>query len=331
MDPIKLGIIGTGIAARDLHWPALMQLADKFEITTVCNRTRAKAVAFADFIGGTKVVNDADELLANPDVEAVLIAAPIHLNLDLTAAALAAGKHALVEKPLEANLDQAAKLLAISKDYPQLVKMVAEHFRYKQVFIEAGKMIRGGTIGRAYAANWTHLGHMDPANKFAQTTWRMAHQYPGGFVTDAGIHEIAALRMLFGDLEITGAQVASANPLLGAIDSFAMHFKSDNITMGNYSKFFSAVGQSENRLLILGTEGSLTVVEDQLVLAKGDQPDEIIKFDNDLGYQAEYEAFYAAIREGAPVISTFEEAYLDLETMIKAYELAAPGETLTGG
>ena len=57
MNAINLGIIGTGIAARDLHWPALKQLTDQFTITTVCNRTRAKAVTYAEIIGGANVVD----------------------------------------------------------------------------------------------------------------------------------------------------------------------------------------------------------------------------------------------------------------------------------
>ena len=135
MNAINLGIIGTGIAARDLHWPVLKQLTHQFTIHTVCNRTRAKAVTFAELIGGANVVDNATELLAVPEVEAVLIAAPIHLNLELTTAALAAGKHVLVEKPIEANLAQAKKMVALADQYTQLVKMIAEHFRYRQVHV----------------------------------------------------------------------------------------------------------------------------------------------------------------------------------------------------
>ncbi len=51
MPPLRLALVGTGIAARELHWPALRQLSDFYQIVAVCNRTRPKAEAFAELIG----------------------------------------------------------------------------------------------------------------------------------------------------------------------------------------------------------------------------------------------------------------------------------------
>nr|MBC8400837.1 Gfo/Idh/MocA family oxidoreductase [Candidatus Neomarinimicrobiota bacterium] len=80
MPPIKLGIIGTGLAARKLHWPALKKLLAKFEIATVCNHTDQKAREFARLVGGVPYVLDYHDLLDNSQIEAVDIVLPIELN-----------------------------------------------------------------------------------------------------------------------------------------------------------------------------------------------------------------------------------------------------------
>lgn len=327
MTAIHLGIIGTGNAARDLHWPALVQIPEKFTIPMVCNRSLPKAEAFADLVGGAEVVSDYRQLLANQTIEAVLITAPIDLNLELTEAALIAGKHVLVEKPLAANLEQGRKMIRLTGAYPNLVMMVAENFRYRQALITAAQLLESGTIGRPYAAHQIGMAHIDPSSKYV-TPWRLTHQYPGGFVTDAGVHDMAALRMLFGEVEVVAAQVASGNPAIGAIDSLSMHFTAPGGLTGTYSRYFSAIGQHEDRLVILGSKGSLSLDNNRLIISVGSQADEVKQFD-DNGYLAELEAFHNAVRQGAEVVSSFDEAFKDLELLINAYELAAPGETLT--
>ena len=128
MEPVKLGIIGCGIAARELHWPALRQLGDKFTITAACNRTLSKAEEYAAMIGGTPVYTDYRKLLTSHDVEAVCIALPFHLNLEVTRAALEAGKHVFVEKPAASKLEEAEEMKALEKRHSDRVTMIAENF-----------------------------------------------------------------------------------------------------------------------------------------------------------------------------------------------------------
>ena len=111
MKKVKLGIIGCGIAAQSLHWPALQKLKDKFEITVICNHTEKKAKDFSKILGGVPYVLDYHDLLQRSDVEAVDIALPIPLNFQVTKDALLAGKHVIVEKPLAANLSEAKMML----------------------------------------------------------------------------------------------------------------------------------------------------------------------------------------------------------------------------
>lgn len=328
VQPIKLGIIGCGIAARDLHWPALKKLKQRFQITLVCNHTEPKARAFSEMVGGVPFVLDYRDLLTSPEVEAVDIILPIHLNFQVTRDALQAGKHVLVEKPLAANLQDAQKMAVFEGQFSQ-VMMVAENFRYHDVFYRVKSYLEAGEIGTPYAVFWDIFYLIDEhKNKYAQTQWRIHHQYPGAFITDAGIHNIAALRLLFGDLKTGGVFTTSVNPNIGEIDGMSLQFAAEKDVHGVLNIFVSARGVAQNRLLILGTRGSLAVEDIQRIQVSRDSEivhSEIIETDN--GYYQEFEAFSRAIRHDEKVVSTFAEAYRDLEVIIGALNSANSDRT----
>jgi len=318
MQPIKLGVIGTGLAARRLHWPALKKLSSKFKITMVCNHTEQKARSFARLVGDVPYVLDYHDLLDNPQIEAVNIILPIEFNHIVTQEALAAGKHVMVEKPLAYNLDEARKMLSFPEIYPNLVMMVAENFRYKPLLLRIAEIINEGEIGVPYSALWNNLSMVDDTNPYAKTIWRINHKYSGGFITDGGIHNIAAIRDLFGDISWGQSLTHQINPEIGEIDTFSFQFKTNRAVTGMLNIFLSAVGQSENRLTILGTTGSLVLEDNKITVQFSGQTDRTETIEDDGGYEGEFADFYAAIRQGSKPISTFTEAYKDLETILSA-------------
>ncbi len=325
MNPIKLGIIGCGIAARELHLPALQKLKDKFEIIIVCNHTEPKATSFSEMVGGIPYVLDYHELLQRHDVEAVDIVLPIHLNYQVTKDALVAGKHVIVEKPLAASLAEAHKMLTFENNYSQ-VMMVAENFRYRETFYRVKEHLDKGTIGEPYSVFWNVFYYVDITSKYAQTKWRIHHQYPGGFITDGGVHNIAALRYLFGDITSGIAFTKSINPEIGKLDTMSFQFKTECGVDGVFNAFFSANGYSENRIIILGTNGSLLIENNKIIIKKVGQQDQIETIEDDGGYKGQFEDFYQAIRTGKQVKSSFFEAHQDFVTILNALNSAEKGQ-----
>ncbi|NOZ63209.1 MAG: Gfo/Idh/MocA family oxidoreductase [Calditrichaeota bacterium] len=319
--PIKLGIIGCGIAARDLHYPALQKLKDKFEITVVCNHTEPKARDFAELVGNIPYVLDYHELLQRDDVEAVDIILPIDLNFQATKDALEAGKHVMLEKPIAANLDEADEMLAFPEKYP-LVMMVAENFRYRPTFRRVKDLLSAKVIGEVYSVFWNVFYHVDRSNKYAMTEWRINHKYPGGFITDGGVHNIAALRFLFGDFEGGHAFVKSINREIGEQDTFSLQFRTKSGVDGVFSDFFSANGYSENRMIIFASEGSIIVSDNSISILRQGKKTQLETVDDDGGYYDEFVDFYHAVRNGQRVIATFQESHRDLEIIIQALEAA---------
>jgi predicted dehydrogenase len=340
--PIRLGIIGCGIAARELHWPALQRLPDHFTIVAVCNHTPEKAMQFAEMVGiayGKDIpyVLDYQQLLSMPEVEAVAILLPVELNKRVCQEAAAAGKHILVEKPISENLESASRLLKLEREYPQLAMMVAENFRYRPIYTALAEVLRSGTIGTPYFAEWRCWQRVDPAtNKYAGTRWRINHQYAGGFVTDAGVHNIAVLRDMLGRLELVGSTTCSVNPAIGRTDTLVYLFRSEGCDgipplSGILNMGFSVNGITDFRLQVLGSQGS-AIVDGTTLSVYGQTPNDeaalsVQEYPDDGGYYAEYLDFHKAITTGQPPISTFEKAYGDLETILNAIEGAKGSET----
>ena len=324
---VKLGIIGTGIAARELHLPPLLNLKDKFEITCVCNHTEKKAKEFAGLVGGVPYFLDYRDVLAQKNVDAVDIILPIHMNCRVTLDSLEAGKHVIVEKPLAANLDDAALMATFPGRFDR-VMMVAENYRYNPVFRRMRELIAGGRIGQPYSVFWDQLTVTDTDNKYAKTLWRIDHQYPGGFVMDAGIHNIAVLRDLFGEVKSGIAFNRSVNPDIGRMDSMSFQFVFENGMNGVFNMYFSALGMSKNQLVILGSDGSLVLEGNKLTVKRQNKPDIEETIETDRGYQGQLEDFYDAIVKHMMPVSTFEEAFKDFRTMIMALDSAMKWEEL---
>src|SRR5688572_8070839 len=100
--PLRIGLLGTGIAPNRLYLSAFRKLAREgvLEVAACANRRRAKAEAYAKLAGIPKVVDDAAELFALPELDAVVISLPIELQPRYVLEALRAGKAVLSEKPI---------------------------------------------------------------------------------------------------------------------------------------------------------------------------------------------------------------------------------------
>ena len=325
MQQVRLGIIGCGIAAKKLHWPALSKLSDRYEVVAVCNHTRPKAAEFAAMVGGVPWALDYRKLLAMNAVEAVDIVLPIHLNERVTRDALEAGKHVIVEKPLAANLGEARRMLSFPRTYrPKM--MVAENCRYQPLYLRTKEVLDSGSIGRVYAAAWNVLGMLTTRNEYARTRWRIHHRYPGGFLTDAGVHNMAVLRMLFGEVTSVAGYVRRMHPAIGKLDTLGMTFDTKKGVSGTFNLFFSSSGVSERRLLLFGTDGTIVVDDARITVKRHDQPDVQFAVDPEGGYIGEFVDFYEAIRNGTRVRSSFKEAARDLQVIIMALEAGRTGK-----
>ncbi|WKZ68949.1 MAG: Gfo/Idh/MocA family oxidoreductase [Melioribacteraceae bacterium] len=321
MRKVKLGIIGTGLAAKNLHLPALQKLKNKFEIVAVCNHTEKKAKEFAKLLGGVPYYLDYKELLKQKDVEAVDITLPIHLNFKVARDSIKAGKHVILEKPLAGDLKEAKALLKLDLKY-DVIKLVAENFRYRKVFHKAKVYIENGMIGKPYAVNWNLFYHVTTDKDYWSTKWRQKHVHPGGFLLDAGVHNVAAIRMMLGDFKSGNALIKSVNPKIGTFDTTVFQFELINGIIGLYNLYFSVNGHWEDKFLIFGSKGSIEINTNVLTLKQEGKKDKTEDLTDGHGYDAEFNDFYNAIVKGTKVDYSFKEAYRDMEIVLGALNSA---------
>jgi len=326
MEPVKLGIIGCGLAAANLHWPTLRNMQDRFSLVVVCDSEEKKAKSFSKATGGVPYVLDSQEVLSRSDVEAADIVLPVDLHYSVAKQALEAGKHVFLEKPLAMDLKQAELLVNLANRYPQ-VKIVGENFRYRRALWRLKEHLEYGMIGQPYAA-FCHLMAAFYLADYAKTSWRQQQRFSGGVVTDVGIHYAAQLRLLFGELTVDSAFAQSANPDLGRIDSLSFSFSSAQGLKGVMNLFLGVRDYFSEGILILGADGSLSGGQFgsdfgnfRIALHKNGQVREEI-IENDTGLEEEFSDFYQAVRSGGSIKSSFSEAFSDLKLILNAVGLA---------
>lgn len=320
--PIPLALIGAGVFMRSVHLPALLRLEQAFRIVAVWSRTRDSAATLAGMIPyPVEVVTDLDALLAREDVAAVDIALPIQVMPDVVARALAAGKHVVSEKPIAPDVMAGRKLLNLHRARPDQVWMVAENWRYEAAFVRAAELVQAGAIGRPIACQWTILTPMTPQNRYYHTAWRRAGDYPGGFLLDGGVHHVAALRLILGEIGMVSAVATQVSPDLPPLDTLSATFHFAGGALGSYLVSYAADAPWKNYLLITGNEGALRVKRGVVELARSE---EVERIDCPIynGVEDELAAFAQAVQTGTSHRNTPVEALRDV-AVVEALLLAA--------
>ena len=148
---VRLAILGAGGFARNVHFPNLRRLSDRFCIDTVVTRHGPTAVAAATAIGAQGAGTDYHTVLQDDQVDAVLIATRHHLHARMVAEALQAGKHVFVEKPLALTTDELDMLVALVQDLRQSeqgcpVVFVGFNRRYSPYAVQIRRLIESRSV-----------------------------------------------------------------------------------------------------------------------------------------------------------------------------------------
>jgi predicted dehydrogenase len=196
--PLRIGTLSTARIAT----PALIEAAvsvPEVRVTAVAARDFARAEAFALRHGIAGAFGSYEEMLADPDIDAVYNPLPNSLHGPWTLKAIAAGKHVLCEKPFASNAEQAAQVAAAAAD-SGLVVMEAMHYRYHPLVQRLRELVAElGPVRRIQC--WTNFVIEDPEDI------RYDYGLAGGALMDGGCYAIDCMRLLTGDGEpsVTGA------------------------------------------------------------------------------------------------------------------------------
>ena len=324
--PVRIALIGAGAFVRKAHAPSLLELGDAVQIAAVYSRTRRSAETVAETIPyEVDIYTDIGALLADGRIDAVDIVLPIPLLPEVVSQALAAGKHVFSEKPIAQTVCEAQTLIAASRSYGDRVWMVGENWRYEEAFQEAARAVQAGRIGQPLFCD---LSLQLPIKADYQgATWRNSGEVRGGYLLDGGVHHVAGLRVLLGEIESVCALTASQREDLPPADTMSTALRFRNGVVGTYFITY-AVGSSlgTDAVHIGGSEGSLRVSRGELVLER-DGACERQEFNVLISVREELAAFVAAVRDGSPHRNSPQEALQDL-AVVEAMLASAQTGTL---
>ncbi|MEJ8572836.1 Gfo/Idh/MocA family protein [Microbaculum marinum] len=183
---LKIGIIGTGVIAHE-HAAAIGMIPG-LELVGASDISAGRLTAFADAFGLSRRYEGADELIADSDLQLVVVATPPSTHEALTVAALEAGKSVLCEKPLAHNLESASRIAAAAARHPGRLS-IGYQLRYAPQYRRMLWLIRNGWIGEVTEAVVERHGYIPHA--LAEASWWGRWDIAGGGVLMTQmIHEI---------------------------------------------------------------------------------------------------------------------------------------------
>lgn len=330
--PIRLGLIGTGLAVEKLHWPALRGLADRYVVTAFTDPSADQRRRFTGYSGTDPALAVADRaaLLARDDVDAVLISVPIPHLYEVARDALAAGKDVFCEKPAGADAEQAAAFLALAAGYPDRTFVVGENYFYRDDLRYARALLDSGVIGRPHLMAWRYAGQSVPRpGGFTSTPWRHRPQYRGGVHLDFGVHHIAQIRLLCGDIARVHGAVQAANSTIDAPSDLALTLVFTGGAIGSYTASFPEIPlpPEPNDMRLYGTEGVLVLAgsESELRVTRSsrDATTHTTVFrGSDNGYRAELVDFADAVQFGVRPVGSVAQSVANAMVVQRALDSA---------
>ena len=154
MDRLRVGVIGCGLIAQVMHLPHLRELDDRFEIAALCDLSNEVLAALGGYYHVSRLYTDWRDVVASPDVDAVLVATP-GSHAPPAIAAAEAGKQVLVEKPMCFTLREADAMIAAAQRN-DVTLMVAYMKRYDPGYRYAREIVRGLDDVRYVQVNVLH-------------------------------------------------------------------------------------------------------------------------------------------------------------------------------
>lgn len=312
MQPIRLGVIGAGLIWIRTHKAILATMQDGFAPIAFCDVSEQRRAEAGQEFPDAAVFDDYHGLLAMPEVEAVLVLTPIALNAPVARAALAAGKHVIMEKPIARSVAEGAELIALARRAGKHL-FVMEQMAYRQAEDTLAEMIAGGEISDLVL--WERIQHLEPDTgagplRYSSTPWRKQADFPLGTLFDGGIHLIAALSKVFGTPATVAATGRRLRPEYGEYDHVAALFEYLGGVSGLLSH--SSYLPAQNHFRVYGTAGMLVVEPDRITVRTHGGAERTVELPAEEAHVAMWQALLRAFRGGSDPFYTPEKALRDV-------------------
>ena len=260
MKILKWGFIGCGEVTEKKSGPAFSEVTGSM-VEAVMSRNEKNARRYAERHGINKWYSDAQELIDDPDVNAIYIATPPSSHATFAIMAMKAGKPVYVEKPLAANYEDCARVNRVSEE-TGVPCFVAYYRRYLPYFQKVKQIVQNGTIGNVmnvqvrFAVPPRDLDYSNPEN----LPWRLQPDIAGGgYFYDLAPHQLDLLQDMFGVIVEADGICANRANLYNVEDSVSACFRFESGLPGSGSWCFVAhESAKEDRITVIGDKGQVS-------------------------------------------------------------------------
>lgn len=334
MNKVKFAIVGTG-AVTPVHAQAIAGL-DNAALAAVCGRSAAKAREFAGQYH-CDWYDDYQKMLKRTDIDAVSICTPNGLHAELGVAAARAGKHVVVEKPIDITLEKADALIKTCRAQGVTLAVVFQR-RYSEGVAALKRLIDQGKLGTVLFEG-CYIKLYRSQEYYDSRAWRGKWAIDGGGVLmNQGIHYIDMLQFLAGPVaEVTGYCAALGHTGLEVEDTAAAAVKFQSGATGVIEGTTCAYPGLVSRVDVYGTEGCAVIENDVLTSVqlksgyeyKADSSTENAGVSSpDISFechQRQFQEIVAAIQNGTEPSVNGPEGRKALEVILAVYKAALTG------
>lgn len=251
-NPIRVGVIGYGMAAQVMHLPFITTLKE-YRLVSVLERHHRHSQEKYPYV---KVVSDIDELVSDPEIDLVVVTSPNETHFPFTQKALLAGKHVVLEKPFTSTSEEARSLIDLSKKTGRVLS-VFHNRRYVADFLTMKKILNEKLLGDIVE----YEGHFDRYRpELRQSPWKEDTRPASGILYDLGSHLIDQAFYLFGFPETVTADIRIQRPNSAIDDYFDLRL--DYGFMKVILKSCMLVREPGPRYMIHGMKGSFLKYEE---------------------------------------------------------------------
>lgn len=327
---IRWGILSTARINRALIGP--LRSSPRSDLVAVASRSLETARDYADRHGIARAYGSYEELLADPEIDAVYVSVPNHLHCDWSVAAAESGKHVLCEKPLVLSLEEMDRLEAAASASDITVFeafMYLHHPQTRRVF----EMVRAGELGRLQSSR-SHFSFHLPAES---GNVRLFPEMGGGSLWDVGVYPVS-FSVVMADAgpprEVFGQRRDGETGIDIGFDG-QMRFANEvvaQISCGfRRPREWGATLAGSDRILRIdepwkpGFEGTVSSVR----ICDLGGSEETLTFSEPDPYLCEVAAMEACILEGAAPVVPLGLSRQILQTVLALYESAASGRPVT--
>lgn len=266
---LRFGLLGCGTIA-PTHADALRQI-EGVRLEAVADVVAERAEALAHKFSAPRVHRGIDELIADRDLDVIAICTPSGCHGEPAVRALRAGKHVIVEKPMEVTLEACDRMIEAERSSGRVLSVICQH-RFDGASMLAKQIVSAGELGRLILADaevkwWRTQAYYDSGDW--RGTWALDG---GGALMNQGIHTVDLLQWLAGGVRSVYARTATAaHERIEVEDIAVLSLRFANGALGSLTATTAAYDGYPVRLCLCGVEGTIQLEGDHVrnVLLRG--------------------------------------------------------------